>query len=86
MKSRMAMMGSFLVALMVLLMCAAGSAWWQETRQKSYFVPDSSVEHVGENGVRAHTNHVVFMRSDTTTLPRRGGCPRTLCGPFTSCR
>ena len=75
MKSRMAMMGSFLVALMVLLMCAAGSAWAQETRQKSYFVPDSSVEHAGDNGVRVHTNHVLLMRSDTTTITSPWGLP-----------
>jgi subtilase family serine protease len=33
---------------------------------RRYFVPDSSVEHAGDQGVRAHTNHLILLRAETT--------------------
>ena len=75
MKTRITTMGSFLLALMVSMLCALGSGWAQEATQRSYFVPDSSVEHAGDNGVRVHTNLVLLMPSDTTKLTTPWGLP-----------
>jgi subtilase family serine protease len=66
MKSRFAMIGMSLLALTVALLGTAGSAFAQDLRPESTYIPESSVEHEGDNGVRVHTNHLLHVRSDTT--------------------
>lgn len=77
MKSRIAIAGSSLLALTLVLLCSAGSALAQGLGgvRGRYFVPDSSVEHAGEHGARAHTNHVIFLRSSTKTITSPWGIP-----------
>jgi subtilase family serine protease len=75
MKSRIAMIGTSLLALTVVLLGAAGSAFPQGARQGSYWVPESSVEQAGDNGARAHTNHVLLVRPDTTKITSPWGLP-----------
>jgi subtilase family serine protease len=75
MKRRVAIIRSFLWILTLVVMCAAGSARAQEARQGSYFVPDSSIEQAGDNGVRVHTNHILLVRSQTITITSPWGLP-----------
>ncbi len=75
MNSRIATAGRLLLVLTVMILCSAGLALAQGEGQERYFVPDTSVEHAGDNGARAHTNHVMFLRSNTTTYTSPWGLP-----------
>ena len=51
-----------------------------ENSHSSIFVPDSSIEQAGDHGIRAHTNHVIFLRGGGTpqaTSPK-GESPQTI--------
>lgn len=79
MRSRLAVLGTFLLSLTVVLVGTAGSAFAQELRQESTYIPESSVEHEGDLAVRVHTNHLLHVRSDTTVYTTPWGlAPDTL--------
>ncbi len=73
MQNRIATLSNFLLALTVVLLCAMGTAWAQGVRKGSYFIPDSSLEHAGDNGIRVHTNYVISLLPQTTTVGRPYG-------------
>jgi subtilase family serine protease len=58
--------------------------------QGQVLVPDSTVEHPGDIGIRAHTNHVILVRPDLTIsspggeIPASLGCVYQIVSPLTS--
>jgi subtilase family serine protease len=80
MKSRILIAGGFLLALVGLLFWPGRPALTQGLGGRGrYYVPDSSVERAGDNSVRAHTNHIIFLRAATTQVTTPEGLsPATL--------
>ena len=70
MKSRIAVPGGFLLALSLMFLWVGGQALSQGLGggHGKYLVPDSSIERAGDNGMRAHTNHVIAVHPTTTVI------------------
>jgi subtilase family serine protease len=73
MQNRIATLSNSLLALTVVLLCAVGTAKAQGVMKESYFIPDSSLERAGDNGIRVHTHYVISLRPATATVGRPYG-------------
>jgi kumamolisin len=80
MRRRLASTGSVLTTLTLVVLLCASSALAQSLARfhGRMFVPDSSTERVNDHGARAHTNHVILLRSTTNITTPWGLAPDTL--------
>jgi kumamolisin len=64
-----------LAAVAVAIPLAFGTSRLMAQGNSDVHVPDSSIEHSGERGQKAHTNHVISLRSPQPQRPGGGGGP-----------
>ena len=68
--------GAVLAAVSVGLLNAQGPG--NSQGNASVVVPDTSIEHAGDAGVRAHTNHLIRGQANTTATAPAGETPGSL--------
>ena len=80
MKTRILMGGSFVLALVGMLAWPLRPGLTQGLGGRGrYHVPDSSIERKGDNGMRAHTNHIILLRGgEAQVTTPQGLSPATI--------